>query len=212
MGHADRPIDADRVLTPAGEISPDDVLRLACGDLPPGATNDPRRRAIAHAGEGLDRRGWDDFDRARQEGFLVVARTPPSRGRADLVRLWGWWCAATGQAEAVIRVGRDGAVADLDVDLSPTGSRFEPAALTTIGRARAVGGGGRWLASDETIHLPGVPLDAALGLVRELLGVGADPVVPTADARSEVESAALSDRARRTASTVPGGTPMGGLV
>lgn len=173
--HAD---DATDVFRPVGgrpALSPREVVRLARGDGPAAGEDDLRRRAIVRTGAGLGERGWDDFDRARRAGYLVVARMP---GRADVepvVRLWGWWCAASRRPEAVVRLDRGGAVADLDLDLSPTGLRFEPAALATIGERLAPGGGGRWLASDETIHLTAVPTETALALVRALLRLPPSP-------------------------------------
>lgn len=177
--HADDPTHPARLPRRRRALSPDEVLRLARGEEP-AAVGDPLRLAIARSGEGLGAWGWRAFDRARRSGLLVVARTPQRSEVERVVRLWGWWCAAARCPEAVLRLDRDGAMADLEVDLSPAGRRFEPSALVAIGRGWS-GGGGRWLVSDETLHLTSLPTPAGLALARTLLRVVVEPGSRTED-------------------------------
>ena len=160
----------------ARPLTPGEVLLLARGERPDGLPDDPRTRAIAGCRIGSG--GWAAFDRAREEGFLVVVPIVGADEAAGLVRLWGWWCAAARRPEAVVRLRHGGGsgAADVEVDLSPARVRFAPGALAAIGRAWGGGvGGGRWLVSEETVQVAGLPVQDARGLVAGVLRLAADP-------------------------------------
>lgn len=205
--NAEGPSDALPTVSVGGPLSPRDVVRWARGDVSAAPSEDPRRPAIVRVGRGLDERAWAAFRHARRVGYLVVARA----GRDDdgaLIRLWGWWCAAARRPEAVLRVDRGGAVADLALDLSPAGVRFRPAALAAIGRGWRLGGGGRWLATEETVQLAGVPAEVADAAMRALLRVASDPrYVGSAGVMSSAVAAHRVGAGRRS-----GGAAGGGVV
>lgn len=206
--NAEGPSGALPTVPAGGPLSPRDVVRWARGDVPAVPAEDPRRPAIARVGRALDARAWMAFRRARRAGYLVVPRSG-REGDGALLRLWGWWCAASRRPEAVVRVDRTGALADLELDLSPAGVRFRPAALAAIGRGWRAGDGGRWLATDETVQLAGVPAAGAGATMRALLRVAADPrYVGSVEGR--VPPAVPAHRARVNRRS--GGAPTDGVV
>ena len=158
---------------PRRPLAPADVLRAARGEPVPGLPPD-LARALGRCRPGP--LGWRDLDEARARGWLLLVPAPHRADLGDVATVWGWWCAAARQPEAVVRVADRGVRADVTLDLSPAGLVFAPAALTQIGQACLAWGatGYRWIVTPDSCQVDGLAPESARGLVGDLLVLARD--------------------------------------
>jgi hypothetical protein len=88
--------------------------------------------------------------------------------------LWGWWCAAAGPPEIVLRTARGTDAVQLRCDLSPTGQSWGFDAFRTM--ARLLGDQqpvdcASWLFTQDELQIDGLEMEEAIAVVRGLVDV-----------------------------------------
>jgi hypothetical protein len=112
---------------------------------------------------------------ALRAGYLYVNLELYHDGAAQrLETLWGWWYAAAGHPEIVLRTARGTDAVRVHCDLSPTGREWGFDAFRTIapllGDQHAVDRAS-WLFTPDELQLDGLEMEEAITVARGLVDV-----------------------------------------
>jgi hypothetical protein len=156
-------------------ITAAEAVRLVQGDDVPGINSDaPGVECLRQGLHGSLARVA--FSEARRLGYLFVNEVlyRDAGEAAQLRAVWGWWCAAAGHPELVLRPVAGGNGARIRCDLSPTGLDWSFRAFGLIGSlvgSLATDDEGNWLFTRDELQLDGVPLDDAVHMTWALVNL-----------------------------------------
>ncbi len=155
-------------------ITAAEVLKLWRGERVPGVSEaDPRVQSIRRC--RLTNVARMALSEARRHGYLSVQVTLHDPDVAhNLTTLWGWWCAAAGHPEIVLRTARGTDAVRVRCDLSPTGRSWGfdafPVMARLLGDQHPVDCAG-WLFTQDELQLDGLEMEEAITVARGLVDV-----------------------------------------
>ena len=129
---------------------------------------------------------------AREKGYLCLWRNHTDCSwHGSVEYIWGWWCAAMRRAEIVV-IGEQ-EHCEARVDLASMQANWSLHALPAIGtRLAECEMGEGFLLSQDTLQIGGIDGQAALGLVRGVVGLLADSRMTVAEPLPRSQRVALA--------------------